>query len=211
MLIGSPAFKGVDIAKLYKDKELGRISWPSREEVKRKMSPEAEDLIIKMLKVDPKKRLGGTLESMAELKKHPFFDGIDFEEVSKPDYTGAKVIVEKIIRTYNEYLKRKSEEKEKPQPEKPVREEKKVDLNIRGSLYLRKNMRPKNKLYFFKTHMVDNRYEIQVYKIGSDQLKESWLFDHDTIVTQKDELRLELRINTLESGKHDYKLSQMIL
>ena len=65
MLIGSPAFKGIDIDKLYKDKVQGKISWPSKEEVKKRMSPEAEDLIIKMLHVDPKKRLGGTLESMA--------------------------------------------------------------------------------------------------------------------------------------------------
>jgi len=107
MLIGSPAFKGIDIDKLYRDKAQGKISWPSKEEVKKKMSPEAEDLIVKMLKVEPKQRLGGTLESMSELKKHPFFNGIDFEEVSKPDYTGAKVIVEKIIKTYNEYLERR--------------------------------------------------------------------------------------------------------
>ena len=68
------------------------------------MSPEAEDLIIKMLHVDPKKRLGGTLESMAELKKHSFFEGINFEEVSKPDFTQAKVIVEKIFKSYSDYL-----------------------------------------------------------------------------------------------------------
>jgi hypothetical protein len=35
-----------------------------------------------MIQIEPKHRLGATLESISTLKLHPFFDGIDFEKVS---------------------------------------------------------------------------------------------------------------------------------
>jgi hypothetical protein len=38
------------------------------------------DLIDKMLTLDPKERLGSP--SILELKKHPYFDGMDFIKIS---------------------------------------------------------------------------------------------------------------------------------
>ena len=54
-----------------------------------------------MIQVDPKKRLGRDPTSMVDLKKHPFFQGIDFQEVSSDNYTGAKDLVSKLIRGDN--------------------------------------------------------------------------------------------------------------
>ncbi|XP_067642474.1 chromosomal serine/threonine-protein kinase JIL-1 [Eurosta solidaginis] len=40
-----------------------------------------KDFILKMLHKDPKKRLGGNNKNAAEIKKHPFFKGIDWDEL----------------------------------------------------------------------------------------------------------------------------------
>jgi hypothetical protein len=57
------------------------------------MSKEAFHLINAMIQIEPKNRLGHDLESLKLLKTHPFFDGIDFDEVSKKDY---KALFEKV-------------------------------------------------------------------------------------------------------------------
>ena len=41
------------------------------------MDPKAVDLIEKLLKISPAERLG--FKCYAELKEHPFFEGIDWE------------------------------------------------------------------------------------------------------------------------------------
>ena len=57
------------------------------------MSKEAVDLINRMIQLSPGNRLGATLETIAILKQHPFFAGIDFDEVSSAGYTGLKQMV----------------------------------------------------------------------------------------------------------------------
>lgn len=52
------------------------------------MSPVAQDLINRMIHIDPKNRLGHDLKSLSVLKQHPFFKGVDFGEVSKKKYKG---------------------------------------------------------------------------------------------------------------------------
>jgi serine/threonine protein kinase len=44
------------------------------------MSTEAKDLIKKLLCRDPKKRLGSSKDS-EELKEHPFFAGVNWQDV----------------------------------------------------------------------------------------------------------------------------------
>lgn len=41
-----------------------------------------------MIQIEPSARLGNNLESTQILKQHPFFAGIDFDEISKKDYDG---------------------------------------------------------------------------------------------------------------------------
>jgi len=43
----------------------------------------AADLVSKLLIRDPSKRLGAGLTDALEVKKHPYFDGIDFEKLQK--------------------------------------------------------------------------------------------------------------------------------
>ena len=49
-----------------------------------------------MIQLNPLDRLGSTPESMLLLKRHPFFDGIDFEEVSSSSFKGAMTELEKL-------------------------------------------------------------------------------------------------------------------
>ena len=60
------------------------------------MSPEAKDLIDRMIQVEPTNRLGHNLESLAVLKTHPFFQGVDFSKVSEKGYTG----IEDLMKPY---------------------------------------------------------------------------------------------------------------
>ena len=64
--------------------------------MKGKMSLEARDLINRMIQVDPKNRLGHDLESMGHLKQHPFFEGIDFDEVSDKSFVGLRAFIDSI-------------------------------------------------------------------------------------------------------------------
>ena len=43
-------------------------------------SPEFYNLVRRLLTHDPKKRLGGAEKGSKEIKKHPFFKGIDWEK-----------------------------------------------------------------------------------------------------------------------------------
>jgi serine/threonine protein kinase len=45
------------------------------------MSPEAQDIITKLLERDPKKRLGSGPTEAEEIKAHPFFAGVNWDDV----------------------------------------------------------------------------------------------------------------------------------
>jgi len=47
------------------------------------MSLEARDLILNLLNRNPKKRLGAGPEDADELKKHKFFEGVNWQEVQQ--------------------------------------------------------------------------------------------------------------------------------
>jgi serine/threonine protein kinase len=58
------------------------------------MSNEAKNLIVHLLNRNPSKRLGAGQDGAAEIKRHPFFDGVDWSKVAarqiqmpKPRYT----------------------------------------------------------------------------------------------------------------------------
>jgi serine/threonine protein kinase len=83
MLVGSVPFKGTNHAKVYQDIKARNIGWPRPDILVNLMSKDAEDLINKMIQINPEERLGCNLESLITLKKHPFFKGVDFEGVSR--------------------------------------------------------------------------------------------------------------------------------
>lgn len=45
-------------------------------------SPELQNFIRRLLHRNPNKRLGGGFEDAYELKRHPFFNGIDWDAMS---------------------------------------------------------------------------------------------------------------------------------
>uniref|UniRef100_A0A7S3CM07 Uncharacterized protein n=1 Tax=Strombidium rassoulzadegani TaxID=1082188 RepID=A0A7S3CM07_9SPIT len=71
------------------------------------MSPEAADLINRMIQLEPQHRLGCDLKSIELLKQHPFFAGVDFSEVSKSTYTGVKSRVVERLRELPGYEENK--------------------------------------------------------------------------------------------------------
>ena len=86
MLAGHVPFRGSNPPTVYKDIKTRNIHWP--ENLDEVMSKEAQDLINRMIQIEPNARLGHNLESTQILKQHPFFTGINFDEISKKDYDG---------------------------------------------------------------------------------------------------------------------------
>lgn len=50
-------------------------------EMKPHFSDEAKSLLNGFLEQDPKKRLGNSEEDAAEIKRHPFFAGLDWQKL----------------------------------------------------------------------------------------------------------------------------------
>ena len=58
--------------------EAKNIKFPKRNN----LSEDAKDIIIKLLEKNPKKRLG-FIKGIDEIKNHPFFKKIDFDDIEK--------------------------------------------------------------------------------------------------------------------------------
>ena len=87
MLTGSVPFTGTNPSVVYSDILKLNLHWPK--DSKESISPEARDLLDRMLQLDPTKRLGCTLESLQYMKSHPFFDSVRFDQVSTKEYKEA--------------------------------------------------------------------------------------------------------------------------
>ena len=70
--------------------------------IPKNMSANAKDLIKKLLCRDPRKRLGANKDS-EELKEHPFFDGINWQEVMNRELIMPSVDIPKV--NLNETIK----------------------------------------------------------------------------------------------------------
>lgn len=90
---------------VYKDIKSRNIGWPEPEKIDQLMSKEAFDLINRMIQLEPSQRLGYNLESLKLMKTHPFFEGIDFTEISSPDYKGLLQHMQKILPEVEEMKK----------------------------------------------------------------------------------------------------------
>ena len=79
--------------KLFENIKRGPLQVPSD------MSKEALDLIVKLLNRDPKKRLGAGPGDAEEIKEHPFFNTINWEEALERKLKPPKPYIKPIIET----------------------------------------------------------------------------------------------------------------
>lgn len=77
MLTGKPPFKGTTQHLTFEKVLEGEVEFPED------MPPVAVDIITKLLNRDPEKRLGAS--GYKEIKKHPFFQDIDWKKLEKMD------------------------------------------------------------------------------------------------------------------------------
>ena len=78
LLTGSPPFMGSNVAKIRKRICEQRLSLPYY------LGPDAKDLLIRLLRKDPRKRLGGTSpKDLLALKRHRFFRNIDWARLER--------------------------------------------------------------------------------------------------------------------------------
>ena len=102
-----------------------------------KVGKSARDLIEKLFVSNPKKRLG--YNSADEVKKHPFFNGVDFDKVLNKEYKPPfipKLKDDTDLRYFDEDFTKLTVESDKPEEEeKGEEEEDKDDLNFEGFSY----------------------------------------------------------------------------
>lgn len=93
MLVGVPPYFDRNKYKLFDNIKRGPLQVPCD------IPHDALDLIVKLLNRDPKKRLGAGPGDAEEVKKHPFFKGVDWREVLerklKPPKPSIKPVVER--------------------------------------------------------------------------------------------------------------------
>lgn len=77
LLVGFPPFNDDSPEKIFDNIINRTIIWP---DVPEDMSPEAQDLIDKLLTLDPDERLGSK-GGAKEIEEHPFFKGLNMKDI----------------------------------------------------------------------------------------------------------------------------------
>ncbi|XP_070395914.1 microtubule-associated serine/threonine-protein kinase 3-like [Dermacentor albipictus] len=80
MMTGRVPFRGETKGELMDKITNQPLRWPKVEEHPHSATPEAKDMVFKMLKKNPVERLGST--TYAEIKEHPFFAGFNWKRLS---------------------------------------------------------------------------------------------------------------------------------
>jgi len=87
-IYGYPPFHAETPDEVFENILARRISWPDEADVD--VSPEAKDLMNKLLCLDPQDRLGANKEDKypsggTEIRSHPWFDGIEWDKLLEDD------------------------------------------------------------------------------------------------------------------------------
>ncbi|KAL4451046.1 hypothetical protein ABPG74_021368 [Tetrahymena malaccensis] len=82
-IAGIPPFNDDSVEKIFSNIKKGHIEWPDVGYGEDEMTPEAQDLIKKLLNPDYKKRLGAN--GSQEIKQHKFFQGIQWDKIKKQE------------------------------------------------------------------------------------------------------------------------------
>jgi len=82
-LVGVPPFDGNCVREVFKNVLKQEVDFSCIEESEESISSAAIDLIKKLLEKDPNQRLG--VNGAQEIKQHPFFEGVNWEELQNDD------------------------------------------------------------------------------------------------------------------------------
>lgn len=84
MLVGAPPFYTKNRQKLYQNIKTGELKLEDW------LSENAKDLLTRLLVKDPNKRLGSGKDGVEDIKNHPWFAGISWDDIynktQKPPY-----------------------------------------------------------------------------------------------------------------------------
>ena len=90
MIVGIPPYFTNNKEALFQNIQKGPLLIPTQ------LTPEAKDLIIKLLTKNHMKRLGAGPSDAEEIKSHPFFQGIDWEMVARRELKPPKPRIKQI-------------------------------------------------------------------------------------------------------------------
>lgn len=90
MIVGMPPYFDRNRDKLFENIKRGPLQIPPG------MSENAVDLIVKLMNRDPKHRLGSGHRDAEEIKEHPFFDGISWEDAKERKLKPPKPLIKPI-------------------------------------------------------------------------------------------------------------------
>eukprot|EP00008_Paramoeba_atlantica_P004263 CAMPEP_0201480474 /NCGR_PEP_ID=MMETSP0151_2-20130828/4952_1 /ASSEMBLY_ACC=CAM_ASM_000257 /TAXON_ID=200890 /ORGANISM="Paramoeba atlantica, Strain 621/1 / CCAP 1560/9" /LENGTH=434 /DNA_ID=CAMNT_0047862337 /DNA_START=167 /DNA_END=1471 /DNA_ORIENTATION=+ len=112
LMTGRMAFHGATQFLTFQKIEKGDLEWPTNVD---EFPKDCQDFIKKLLVVDPTKRLGAPPDGFAPLKKHPFFENIEWEDL----YSKTPPALE----TGRKFRFKADEEREKDEARKKAEEE----------------------------------------------------------------------------------------
>lgn len=93
MLVGIPPYFSSNKDQMFKNIKSGPLRMPER------LSKDAKDFIIKLLNKNPTKRLGAGKKDSEELKSHPFFSGVNWENVLSRKQVMSKPVLREVKRS----------------------------------------------------------------------------------------------------------------
>jgi len=83
MVVGSSPYYNDDIPKMYQNIRKAKLTFP------KEISDKCKNFILKLLDRDPSTRIGA--KNKDELKKDPFFEGIDWKKLERKEVTPPKL------------------------------------------------------------------------------------------------------------------------
>lgn len=89
ILVGHPPYYSANKDEMFRNIQSGPLKIPAN------MSNEARDLILNLMNRNPKKRLGAGEEDVEEIKRFPFFAGVDWDAVANQTIPMPSVVIRK--------------------------------------------------------------------------------------------------------------------
>ncbi len=164
MYCGQTPFKSANNYLTFKNIEKTQISYPENINIPKT----AKDLIDKILVKEPEKRLGAgetnTDLDISHLKKHPFFKGIKWKNITSQNVPNSKNFK---FKTNKKLLKTLKNSKNKEEIKEEEKKEKNVEI-IKQGILLKKSF-----LFIYSEYFLtlDNTPKIEYKKVDKDEIE----------------------------------------